>query len=269
MVASTFDTVAFPFMLGKEGGWDNDRYDRGNWTSGVIGKGELKGTKFGVAAHVYPHLDIKNMTIEEARAIYKRDYAAKVAYDAMPAGVDVSVYDMGVNAGPGRSLALLRAALSASTAAAPALATIAQAAPDKVVVIKKFSARRLSFYQGLNNARYIRGWSIRAAECEAVSVKTWLTVGAAKPAAEVKKQLAAEGKAATKASANNAGAGTVTGGAGGTGATQHEWVWQWDWTTALEVAAVAGVVVLIVYFGLKALNHKDRAGAYAKQAQAV
>ena len=58
--------------------------------------------------HANPDLDIKNLTLAEAKAIYKRDYAAKVAYDDMPVGIDISVWDMGVNAGPARSLTLLR-----------------------------------------------------------------------------------------------------------------------------------------------------------------
>ena len=37
-------------VFGHEGGLSLDPNDRGNWTSGVIGKGELKGTKFGIAS---------------------------------------------------------------------------------------------------------------------------------------------------------------------------------------------------------------------------
>lgn len=270
MVASTFDTVAFPFMLGSEGGFDNDPRDRGNWTSGVIGQGELKGTKYGVASHVYPNLDIKNLTVEQARAIYKRDYATKVAYDDMPAGVDVSVYDMGVNAGPARSLTLLKSALDASVTGAPALAQVATTAKDKVAVIKGFSAKRLSFYQGLSTFKtYGRGWTRRAAECEAISVKTWLSVGAQKPAAEIKKNLETEGKSATKASTGHATAGTTVGVAETANASQHEWAWQLDWATVGHVVLVVAVLGIVAFFVWKALAHRERANAYAKLAAAT
>ena len=255
-------------MLGSEGGYDADPRDRGNWTSGVIGQGELKGTKYGVASHVYPTLDIKNLTVEQAREIYKRDYAAKVAYDQMPAGVDVSVYDMGVNAGTARSLALLKSALGSANETARGLASVALASPDKVSIVKKFSAKRLSFYQGLSTFKtYGRGWTRRAAECEAISVKTWLTYGAQKSTAEVKKTLEAESKSATKASTGHATAGTTVGGAETANASQH--AWGWDWTTAWHVALILLVIGVVVYFVWKAMAHRDRANAYADAAKST
>ena len=42
--------LSFDRVIGHEGLFQNDRDDRGNWTSGKIGVGELKGTKFGIAA---------------------------------------------------------------------------------------------------------------------------------------------------------------------------------------------------------------------------
>jgi lysozyme family protein len=269
MVASTFDTVAFPFMLGSEGGFDDDPRDRGNWTDGAFGKkgGVLKGTKYGIASHVYPELDIKNLTVEQARAIYKRDYAAKVAYDQMPAGVDVSVYDMGVNAGPSRSMALLKGALGASSASAAALAQAATLSKDKIAVIKGFSAKRLAFYKGLSTFKtYGRGWTRRAAECEAISVKTWLTYGARKSTAEVKKTLEIEGKAATKSSAGNATAGTTATGTETVNASQHDWSWSLDWATVGHVVLAIVVIGIVVFFVRKALVHRERAAAYAKTA---
>ena len=56
----TFDK-AFDRLIGHEGEFTNDPKDRGNWTTGVIGRGQLKGTKFGISAMTYPHLDIINL----------------------------------------------------------------------------------------------------------------------------------------------------------------------------------------------------------------
>ena len=264
----TFDAVAFPFSIAHEGGWDNDPHDRGNWTSGVIGKGELKGTKYGVASHVYPNLDIKNLTKEDARKIQWTDYALKVAYDALPAGFDVSVFDMAYNAGPARSLILAQRALGAGTSAPAQVATLANAATDKVALIKAFAAKRLSFYRGLSTfSRYGRGWSRRAAECEALSVKTWLDYGAKKPAAEIKKTLETEGKAANKASAGHAASGAAAGGAETANASQQDWAWQWDWAAAVEVGFAVVAVGLVLYFAWKALAHRDRANAYSNVAK--
>jgi hypothetical protein len=38
-----------------EGGLSMDERDPGNWTGGAIGKGELRGTKYGISAQTYPH----------------------------------------------------------------------------------------------------------------------------------------------------------------------------------------------------------------------
>ena len=55
----TFDE-AFKLLIGHEGGHVNDARDPG---------GE---TKFGISKRVYPFEDIRNLTIERARAIYYR-----------------------------------------------------------------------------------------------------------------------------------------------------------------------------------------------------
>lgn len=60
---------AFELTVGHEGGYGNDKRDRGNWTTGVIGEGELKGTKYGVSAMSYPDYDIENLTLEQAEKI--------------------------------------------------------------------------------------------------------------------------------------------------------------------------------------------------------
>ncbi|MDH1334083.1 hypothetical protein N5D77_07565 [Comamonas thiooxydans] len=65
---------AFDRLIGHEGKFTNNPKDDGNWTGGKQDRGELKGTKFGIAANTYPHLDIKSLTIEQAKAIYREDF---------------------------------------------------------------------------------------------------------------------------------------------------------------------------------------------------
>ena len=56
-------------LMVSEGGFTNDPNDRGNWTSGKIGVGELKGTKYGISAMAYPLEDIKNIGIPYEQAL--------------------------------------------------------------------------------------------------------------------------------------------------------------------------------------------------------
>jgi len=60
-MSSSFD-LAIPIVLENEGGYVNDPADPG---------GE---TKYGISKRSYPALDIKNLTVEQATAIYLRDF---------------------------------------------------------------------------------------------------------------------------------------------------------------------------------------------------
>ena len=46
-----------------------------------MGKGIRKGTKFGISAMSYPSLNIKQLTIEQAKDIYYHDFWLKLGGD--------------------------------------------------------------------------------------------------------------------------------------------------------------------------------------------
>ena len=94
----SFDT-AFRFTIGHEGGYVNDVRDPG---------GE---TKFGISKRSYPNLDIKSLTLDQAQAIYKRDYWQQASCDRMPPVVAVAVFDAAVHHGPKTAVKLLQRAL--------------------------------------------------------------------------------------------------------------------------------------------------------------
>lgn len=98
----SFD-LAFDETVGHEGGFQDHRLDRGNWTGGVAGQGELRGTKFGISAMSYPDLDIASLTLADAKAIYRRDYWDKLRGDDLPAGVALFLFDYAVNSGVARA----------------------------------------------------------------------------------------------------------------------------------------------------------------------
>jgi len=60
-------------------------------------------TKFGIAKTFYPDLDIENLTWEQAKAIYLKDYWVKNGCDGLPFPVDCLHFDSCVNPGPGAS----------------------------------------------------------------------------------------------------------------------------------------------------------------------
>jgi lysozyme family protein len=68
---SNFDD-SFKELIGQEGGVTKNPKDPGDWTGGKVGVGILKGTKLGIAANTYPHLDIENLTVADAKTIYRK-----------------------------------------------------------------------------------------------------------------------------------------------------------------------------------------------------
>lgn len=256
------------FTLAFEGGYDADSRDRGNWTSGTIGMGELKGTKYGIAAHVYPGVDIRNLTKTDAIAIYRRDYWPKVAGDQQPDGVDIVVWDICVNSGSGRALKIEAAALGSELTQARSLANAAQNESDKVGLVKSMCAKRAAFYRCLSTFEMFgRGWLRRNASCEAKAVTMALRGDNVSPA-DIKKKLDNEAKKASTATKGN---GTVAGGAGagGAGTTQTDVPWTWDWWTLGKVGLVIVCIAAIVYFGRKALQHNERAKAFAEAVKGI
>src|SRR5574337_136032 len=88
---------AFTFLIGDEGNFQDSPNDRGNWTTGIIGQGECKGTKFGISAYAYPLLDIRNLTLDETKAIYLRDYWNALSLDQLPSYIRLLLFSFAIN----------------------------------------------------------------------------------------------------------------------------------------------------------------------------
>lgn len=102
---------AFNLLMGHEGEFSLDPKDRGNWTGGEVGKGVLKGTKFGISAATFPDLDIRNLTLAAAREIYRKHYWQVCRCDDMPPSVALLLFDGAVNCSPKKSVMWLQQAL--------------------------------------------------------------------------------------------------------------------------------------------------------------
>ena len=81
--------AAITSLLKHEGGYVNNPVDPG---------GE---TNWGVSKRSYPHLDIKNLTREQAVAIYERDYWSQVP-ESLSDSVRWFAFDICVHSGPSR-----------------------------------------------------------------------------------------------------------------------------------------------------------------------
>jgi lysozyme family protein len=88
-----------------------DPKDRGNWTGGKVGAGELKGSKYGISAASFPDEDIANMTLERAKFLAKSKYWDRVHGDALAWPVNVYLFDDDYNSGEGVAVRQLQRTL--------------------------------------------------------------------------------------------------------------------------------------------------------------
>lgn len=225
--------------LDFEGGNDDDPHDPGGRTSrGIL---QREWTPY-VAAHPGQNLpaDVFKAPQSAIVDIYRTKYWQPVSGDVWPAGMDLVVYDAGVNSGLGKALAWLRDTLSAPGKTLPELATIGQHINDREGFVQRFQARRLSFLHALRTWAYFgRGWASRVAGIEALALKMVKTA-AGKPQEAVQAEIKAEGtKAATKSTAAGGGATTTVAGGGANTATV-------DWHSWADIAMGAAVVVLLL-----------------------
>ncbi len=130
-----FDS-AIDFVLKMEGGYSVDPNDHG---------GE---TNFGISKRSYPSLDIKNLTVEQAKEIYRRDYWQECKCDELPSPLDMAMFDGAVNQGAGAAKRMLQIALNVVVDGIIGEKTIAAAFKSGPAELEKFMAQRM--------ARYIR-----------------------------------------------------------------------------------------------------------------
>ena len=100
---------AFSFTVDVEGKLSIDPKDRGNWTGGQIGKGVLKGTKYGISAAAYPDEDIANLTIDRAKYLSKRDHWDKNCCDQLVWPMSLYIFDASFNGGRFNTVTTLQA----------------------------------------------------------------------------------------------------------------------------------------------------------------
>lgn len=156
--------LAFERLIGHEGIYTEDSRDPGNWTGGRVGAGLLKGTKFGVSAASYPDIDIKNLTLEQARTLYRRDFWDVIGR-AHPA-IAFQVFDAAVNHGKGNAIRFLQRAVRVADDGD--FGKLSQAALQRMEtndVLLRFLAFRFKFWAQLQKFDvYGRGWINRGAE---------------------------------------------------------------------------------------------------------
>lgn len=144
---------AIAFVLAEEGGYVNDRYDPGGQT------------KYGISKASYPNVDIYNLTLEQAKNIYRKDYWEKSggAIDDISPQVAIALMDTAVNLGLRTANIFLQQVIhtKADGIIGPMTrASLASCDLDQVL-LDLLVARQLRYTELGTWHRYKRGWTRR------------------------------------------------------------------------------------------------------------
>lgn len=162
-------TRCVDLIFRHEGGFVDDPADPG----GATNMGITIGTLAAVRGTKATREDVQNLTRDEARQIYRAHYWNALNCDSLPAGIDLVVFDFGVNAGVSRSATLLQQLVHVEADGEIGPITVGAArAIDSDHVITAFSDARMDHYRSLSTwERFKNGWTSRTAEIREAALK--------------------------------------------------------------------------------------------------
>jgi lysozyme family protein len=166
--SSRFD-ACMPFIFKAEGGYSDNPADPGGPTNYGITLATLR------AYEGDPNLtadDVKKLTPAVAREIYRTAYWNRMQCGALPAGLDLEVFDFGVNSGPAESVKTLQGLVGVTQDGSVGPITLAAVGQFNVGdLIGRFAQARLAFYQSLNMPEFEQGWATRVAQIQTAATK--------------------------------------------------------------------------------------------------
>ena len=153
---------AIEIVLKHEGGYVNDPDDPG---------GE---TNYGISKRSFPKYDIKNLTEEDAKDIYKRHYWDVSKAQKLKDELRLDYFDMCVNMGQRTAVKCLQKATN--NAPGTKIAVDGRIGPNTIKESKRVSANRLRSFRVLYYAKlimkkptlekYYYGWFKRSLQCQ-------------------------------------------------------------------------------------------------------
>ena len=158
-------------ILHHEGGYVNHPQDPG----GMTNMGVTKRVYEEWVGHTVSEHTMQNLTEEDVAPIYQQNYWNRVKGDDLPAGLDLCVFDFGVNAGTGRAAKYLQMLVGATKDGAIGPATLAKVKEHiskdinghsgHIGIIEDYQNNRQQYYEKLKTFEtFGRGWTRRVEE---------------------------------------------------------------------------------------------------------
>jgi len=141
----------FPHLIKDEGGYVDDPDDFGG------------RTKYGISQRAYPDEDIKNLTLDRARALYQKDYWQRGRCEELPREIRYIYFDTCVNMGIRTAVKLLQRAAGISDDGVFGKMTLKA---SENVTLKRYAEERLLQYNSIIKSnpkleKYRKGWTNR------------------------------------------------------------------------------------------------------------
>lgn len=152
-------------VFAHEGGYVNLKTDPGGATNRGVTQRTYDAWRQRIGER--PR-DVRELSDDEARRIYKEQYADKVWFDRLPAGLDYALFDFAVNSGVARAVKCVQRIVGVREDGIMGVQTLAavQAKAPKALVAD-LCAARLKFVRGLKGYKHFgRGWSRRIADVQ-------------------------------------------------------------------------------------------------------
>lgn len=246
MVAATYPEAIRRVLL-SEGGYVNHPRDPGGPTNHGITLATYRA--FG---HVHATADdIKAMPLEDAKVIYRKQYADPIDFNVRPAGLDYTLFDYAVNSGVGRSNKVIRRVCGLKDDAPRSDLEVALAKRDAKAVVGAVNAERLKFLQSLSTwPTFGTGWGRRVQTVNAAALKMAdlkdAPIPSVLPPVAMPEPTQPQGKGVVPKPSTK-GAVTSTSGVGGAaaGAGLSDWIAAHPASSAI-IAAVALIAIAFV-----------------------
>jgi lysozyme family protein len=158
--------ACIPFVLKEEGGYTDNPADPGGATNCGITANTFIAW---LDKHQQPRRPVKTITSAEVLQIYRECYWDVMQCAALPAPVDLAVFDFGVNAGPARSIKYLQLALGITADGVIGAATLSTAnRTDAKAIALRLLDLRNAYYRQIVAAQpslhvFLDGWFERVA----------------------------------------------------------------------------------------------------------
>ena len=148
--------LCLKMLLKHEGGFVDHPKDPG----GMTNLGVTKAVYEDVLGREVTEQEMRALTEEDVRPVYKKLYWDRCWGDELPSGVDWAVFDWAVNSGPSRAAKALQRAVNAKPDGAIGPKTLdAVEAVDPRDIIEQLAEERELFYRALSTFdTFGKGW---------------------------------------------------------------------------------------------------------------